>query len=115
MVGPGGRTIIAGGGLARAGRVGEIGAAREGRLMHRMAGLGQPAQNVRIDELERFTVCAVARQCLPSGCKSRPANSVAPAGSYRSGGGGNEAVGAFETHVPPRRCSESAGRNASEC
>ncbi len=46
-------------------------------------------------------VCAVKRQCQPSGCKSRPANSVAPAGSYRSGGGGNEAVGASETHVPP--------------
>ncbi len=45
--------------------------------------------------------CAVIRQRLPSGCKSRPANSVAPAGSYRSGGGGNEAVGAFETNVPP--------------
>ena len=45
-------------------------------------------------------VLAVIRQCLPSGCKSRPANSVAPAGSYRSGGGGNEAVGAFETNVP---------------
>jgi hypothetical protein len=45
-------------------------------------------------------VCAVIRQCLPSGCKSRPANSVAPAGSYRSGGGGNETVEAFETYVP---------------
>jgi hypothetical protein len=42
----------------------------------------------------------VIRQRLPSGCKSRPANSVAPAGSYRSGGGGNKAVGAFETNVP---------------
>jgi hypothetical protein len=31
-----------------------------------------------------------------SGCKSHPANSVAPAGSYRSGGGGNETTGAFE-------------------
>ena len=49
-----------------------------------------------------------------SGCRSRPANSVAPAGSYRSGGGGNEAVGAFETHVSLWRCSEQAGRNASE-
>src|SRR6516162_812983 len=58
------------------------------------------ASNIR-HSLERVTVCAVKRQCLPSGCKSRPANSVAPAGSYRSGGGGNEAVGAFETHVPP--------------
>jgi len=37
---------------------------------------------------------------FPSGCKSHPANSIAPAGSYRSGGGGNEAVGAFETHAP---------------
>jgi hypothetical protein len=60
-------------------------------------------------------VCAVLRQGLSSGCKSRPANSVAPAGSYRSGGGGNEAVGAFEKRVPLWRCSESSGRNASEC
>jgi hypothetical protein len=37
---------------------------------------------------------------FPSGCKSYPANSVAPAGSYRSGGGGNKAVGAFETNAP---------------
>src|SRR3954452_24364038 len=44
-------------------------------------------------------MCAAARQRHPSECKSRPANSVAPAGSYRSGGGGNEAVGAFETRV----------------
>jgi hypothetical protein len=34
-----------------------------------------------------------------SGCNSHPAIWVAPAGSYRSGGGGNEAVGAFETNV----------------
>lgn len=38
---------------------------------------------------------------FPSGCKSHPANSVAPAGSYRSGGRGNKAVGAFETNAPP--------------
>jgi hypothetical protein len=31
-----------------------------------------------------------------SGCKSHPAK-VAPAGSYRSDGGGNETVEAFET------------------
>ena len=43
-----------------------------------------------------------------------PGNWVAPAGSYRSGGGGNETVGAFETHVSLWRCSEQAGRNASE-
>jgi hypothetical protein len=29
-----------------------------------------------------------------------PGNWVAPAGSYRSGGGGNETVGAFETDGP---------------
>ena len=43
-----------------------------------------------------------------------PGNWVAPAGSYRSGGGGNETVGAFETNGPLWRCSEQAGRNASE-
>ncbi len=51
--------------------------------------------------LHPYILFSVIRQSLPSGCKSRPANWVAPAGSYRSGGGGNEAVGAFETHVPP--------------
>ena len=43
-----------------------------------------------------------------------PGNWVAPASSYRSGGGGNEAVGAFERNGPPWRCGEQAGRNASE-
>ena len=43
-----------------------------------------------------------------------PGNWVAPAGSYRGGGGGNEIVGAFETDVSPWRCSEPTGRNASE-
>jgi hypothetical protein len=64
---------------------------------------------------QTLTECAVKRQCQLSRCKSRPANSVAPTGSDRSGGGGNEAVGALETSVPPRRCIESIGRNASEC
>ena len=40
------------------------------------------------------------RWCFPSGCKSHPANSVAPAGSYRSVGRGNKAVEAFETDAP---------------
>ena len=44
-----------------------------------------------------------------SGCKSHPANSVAPAGSYRSGGGGNEAAGAFEK---TGRTSDSASPQA---
>ena len=43
-----------------------------------------------------------------------PGNWVAPAGSYRGGGGGNETVGAFETDVSLWRCSEPTGRNASE-
>src|SRR4051795_10220045 len=43
------------------------------------------------------------------GCKSHPANSVAPAGSYRSGGGGNEAAGAFEN---TGRSSDSASSQA---
>ena len=43
-----------------------------------------------------------------------PGNWVAPAGSYRSGGGGNKTVGAFETNVSLWRCSEQTGRNASE-
>src|SRR5271166_7196633 len=43
-----------------------------------------------------------------------PGNWVAPAGSYRSGGGGNETVGAFETDVSLWRCSEPTGRNACE-
>jgi len=44
-----------------------------------------------------------------SRCKSHPANSVAPAGSYRSGGGGNEAAGAFEKTGRP---SDSASSQA---
>jgi hypothetical protein len=41
-------------------------------------------------------------------------NWVAPAGSYRSGGGGDETVGAFEIDASLWRCSEQAGRNESE-
>ena len=44
-----------------------------------------------------------------SGCDSRPAT-VAPAGSYRSGGGGDEAVEAFET---TGRLGGSASRQAA--
>jgi len=43
-----------------------------------------------------------------------PGKLVAPASSYRSGGGGNKTVGAFETNVSLWRCSEQAGRNLSE-
>jgi prepilin-type N-terminal cleavage/methylation domain-containing protein len=46
---------------------------------------------------------------ISSGCNSHPANSVAPAGSYRSGGGGNEAAGAFEK---TGRSSDSASSQA---
>ena len=44
-----------------------------------------------------------------SGCESHPANSVAPAGSYRSGGRGNETAEAFETTGRP---SDSASSQA---
>ncbi len=49
-----------------------------------------------------------------SGCKSRPATLVAPAGSNRSGGGGNETAGAFDGKSRLRRFREQAGRNASD-
>ena len=39
---------------------------------------------------------------------------VAPAGSNRSGGGGNEAVEAFDGKGRFRRLREQAGRNVSE-
>ena len=44
-----------------------------------------------------------------SGCKSRPATLVAPAGSNRSGGGGNETAGAFDVKG---RLGDSASRQA---
>ena len=40
------------------------------------------------------------RHSVPVGASPTRPSLIAPAGSYRSGGGGNEAVGAFETHVP---------------
>jgi hypothetical protein len=46
-------------------------------------------------------LCAVIRHRFPVGASPIRPSLIAPAGSHRSGGGGNEAVGAFETHVPP--------------
>jgi len=43
-----------------------------------------------------------------------PGNWVAPASSYRGGGGGNETVGAFEINASFQRCGAQAGRNLSE-
>src|SRR3954451_14578247 len=45
-------------------------------------------------------MCAVIRHSVPVGVSPTRPSLIAPAGSYRSGGGGNEAVGAFETDVP---------------
>src|SRR3954447_3840770 len=45
-------------------------------------------------------VCAVIRHGFPVGASPTRPSLITPAGGYRSGGGGNEAVGAFETHVP---------------
>src|SRR3954468_19181357 len=57
----------------------------------------------------------VAVKRLGSSAGAIPARQlVAPAGSYRSGGGGDEAVEAFETTGRLRRLGEQAGRNASE-
>jgi len=49
-----------------------------------------------------------------SGLRGPPGNWVAPAGSSRSGGGGNEAAGAFDAKVALGATRERAGRNASE-
>src|ERR1700687_5170036 len=45
-------------------------------------------------------MCAVIRHSVPVGASPTRPSLIAPAGSYRSGGGGNEAAGAFETYVP---------------
>jgi hypothetical protein len=49
-----------------------------------------------------------------SGLRDPPGNWVAPAGSSRSGSGGNEAAGAFDAKIAYRAIRERAGRNASE-
>src|ERR1700758_2165362 len=45
-------------------------------------------------------MCAVIRHSVPVGASPTRPSLIAPAGSYRSGGGGHEAAGAFETDVP---------------
>src|SRR3954469_23420969 len=50
-----------------------------------------------------------AKAWIFSGCNSRPGISVAPAGSNRSGGGGNETAGAFDAKG---RSGDSASRQA---
>jgi hypothetical protein len=50
---------------------------------------------------------------VPSGCESRPAT-VAPAGSNRSVGGGNELDEASGAEGRHWRLGEHAGRNVSE-
>src|ERR1700682_2198755 len=54
-------------------------------------------------------MCAVIRHSVPVGASPTRPSLIAPAGSYRSGGGGNEAAGAFETDVP---LSGAASRQA---
>jgi hypothetical protein len=53
-----------------------------------------------------------AKAALSSGCETHPAN--APAGSSRSGHGGNEVAEAFDVTDHVRWSSECAGRNVSE-
>jgi len=73
----------------------------------------------------QFILCAAEAAGVSSFCapwkgvglqwvKFPPGNWVAPAGSYRSGSGGDKTVGAFETDASPRRCSEPTGRNVGE-
>ena len=57
-------------------------------------------------------MCAVIRHRFPVGVSPTRPSLIAPAGSYRSGGGGNEVAGAFETHVP---FSGAASRQAVTC
>ena len=70
----------------------------------------QKAMHVKGVELTR---CAVKRRRSSAG--AIPARQlVAPVGSNRSGGEGNEAVGAFDVEGRFGRLSEYAGRNVSE-
>jgi len=54
----------------------------------------------------------VIRHGFPVGANPTRPSLIAPAGSYRSGGGGNETVGAFETSVP---LGGAASRQALTC
>jgi hypothetical protein len=60
------------------------------------------------------TYCAPCKGVGLQWVQFPPGKLVAPASSYRSGGGGNKTVGAFETMRRFWRCSEQAGRNLSE-
>src|SRR3954447_16842811 len=66
----------------------------------------------RILFISNCMVCAVIRHRFPVGVSPTRPSLIAPAGSYRSGGGGNEVAGAFETHVP---FSGAASRQAVMC
>jgi len=59
-----------------------------------------------------FTVCR-AKAHLFRGCKSHPAR-VAPAGSNRSSGGGNESAEASDITGRLGRFSDHTGRNMRE-
>ena len=95
---------------------------RQYALVDLAAALGWPRDRILlIDEDQGNRVASGVRPSVRSEkvlglqwVQFPPGNWVAPAGSYRSGGGGNETVGAFETDVSPWRCSEPTGRNASE-
>ena len=63
--------------------------------------------------VQRLLTCAVKKATIFSGCNSRPAR-VAPAGSNRSGGGGNESAEALRCEDCLGQFGEQAGRNASE-
>ncbi len=64
--------------------------------------------------LARIIQCAVKKRCWFLVGASPTRQLVAPAGSSRSGSGGNEAVEAFDGKGSLRRLCEQTGRNASE-
>jgi len=70
--------------------------------LHQAPALSNPHYSVRREKVH-----------VPSGCESRPAT-IAPAGSNRSVGGGNELDEASGVEGRHWRLGEQAGRNASE-
>jgi hypothetical protein len=75
-------------------------------------GQGQPGRHTH-DRPVRRSCELLGKGCSPimllQWVRFPPGNWVAPAGSYRSEGGGNEATGAFEKDVSP---GDAASRQA---
>src|SRR3990172_9499404 len=68
---------------------------------------------VPVDRIHPQILVRREKLCIFSGCNSRPAT-VVPAGSNRSGDGGNEIVEAFDGKGRLWVVSEQTGRNVSK-